>query len=282
MKDQKTALITGATSGIGLETAKGLISQGFFVIGTSRSDEKETIAKKRLGDKAVFIRTDLSSQKSIRNLAERASELLGNRGLDALVNNAGSFYSYYTLSEEGIEKQFAVNTIAPFCLSLLFYDKLKAAGGRVINVSSSSHYGTKIKLSDIQLSRRYGQLKAYKQTKLMSIMLSKRFNEISDDVKTYMADPGFVNTDIGFKNTAGLAKLIWKLRKNKGQSSKQGAQTSIYLASEQDLPEGFYFKDCKNKKPSKEVENRENVKIIWEYCQKVLGLNAKEIILSNE
>ncbi len=282
MKNKKIALVTGATSGIGLETAKGLIEKGFIVICTSRSDEKEKKAKNYLGDEAVFVRVDLSSRESIRKLAVVVKDVLKERGLDVLINNAGSFYSYYSMSDEGVEKQFAVNTIAPFYLSLLLYDKLKLSSGRIINVSSSSHYGAKIKWNDIQLSRSYGQLRAYKQSKLISVMLSKRFNEFSNTIKTYMADPGLVNTEIGLKNTSGIAKFIWKHRKLKGQAPKKGAETSIYLASEEVLPEGLYFKDCNPQKPDKVVDNGEYVERVWEYCQKVAGVNAKEIIMSYE
>ena len=281
MTNKKTALITGATSGIGLETAKGLLEQGFLVIGTSRSEEKEKRARRYLGKGIVFIRADLSSQESIRELAGKTKSILGENGLDVLINNAGSFYSYYSLSDEGVEKQFAVNAIAPLYLPLMLYDKLRAAGGRVVNVSSSSHYRTRIRWSDIQLSRRYSQLQAYKQSKLISVMLSKHFNELSGDVKMYMADPGLVNTEIGFKNTGGIAKLIWKLRKNSGHSPAYGARTSIYLASAEKLPDELYFKDSKAKKPDRMTGNREYVLKVWDYCQKVMGLDAKEIIDTN-
>ena len=281
MMNRKTALVTGATSGIGLETAKGLLEKGFFVIGTSRSEEKEKQAREYLGKGILFIRADLSSQAGIRELAEKAKNVLGDNGLDVLINNAGSFYSYYSLSDEGVEKQFAVNAVAPLYLSLLLYGRLHSARGRVVNVSSSSHYRTHIRWGDIQLSRNYSQLKAYKQSKLISVMLSKRFNELSEKVKTYMADPGLVNTEIGFKNTGGIAKLIWKYRKNKGQTPAWGAKTSIYLASAESLPEKLYFKDCRAKKPDKMVSNHEYVLRIWDYCQKVMGIDAKEIMDSH-
>lgn len=278
MINKKTALVTGATSGIGLETAKGLLEQGFFVIGTSRSEEKEKLARQYLGKGILFIRADLSSQASIRELAVKVKSVLGGSGLDALINNAGSFFSYYSLSDEGVEKQFAVNAIAPLYLSLMLYGELRMAEGRIINVSSSSHYRTRIRWHDIQLSRNYSQLKAYKQSKLISVMLSKHFNELSKSVKMYMADPGLVNTDIGYKNTGGIAKFIWKLRKNKGQPPSQGAQTSIYLAGAEELPDELYFKDSMAKEPDKMANNHEYVIRIWDYCQKVMGINAKEII----
>jgi NAD(P)-dependent dehydrogenase (short-subunit alcohol dehydrogenase family) len=274
--DKKIALVTGATAGIGLETAKGLIEKGFFVIGTSRSDEKEKKAMKYLGENCYFIKADLSSQKSIQDLVTSVKNLVGDKGLDILINNAGSFYSYYSLSDEGVEKQFAVNTVAPFYLSLLLYDKLTQNEGRIINVNSGSHYRTSIRWNDIQLSRRYGQLKAYKQSKILSVMISREFNKYSKAVKTYMADPGLVNTNMGFKNTSGLSKFIWSIRKNKGVTPREGAATSIFLATEKILPTDLYYRDCKVKNPDKKVYNDEYTKRIWDYCQSVLNIDAKE------
>lgn len=274
--EKKIALVTGATAGIGLETAKGLIENDFFVIGTSRDDEKEKKTMKYLGDNCYFIKADLSSQKSIRNLADSVKDYLDDKGLDVLINNAGSFYSYYSLSDEGVEKQFAVNTVAPFYLSLLLYDKLKIADGRIINVNSGSHYRTSIRWSDIQLSRRYGQLQAYKQSKMLSVMVSREFNKYSKDIKTYMADPGLVNTNMGFKNTSGLSKFIWKIRKNKGTTPRKGAETSIYLATHDALPTDLYYRDCKVKNPDKKVYNDEYGKRIWDYCQRILNIDAKK------
>ena len=273
----KTALVTGATSGIGRESAKGLIDKGFFVIGTSRSDEKEQEAKKYLGDNSIIIRAEMSSQESLRNLANKVKEHLNGRGLDVLINNAGSFYSYYSLSPEGVEKQFAINAIAPLYLSLLLYNDIVKAKGRIINVNSSSHYGARIRWRDIQLSQSYGQLKAYKQSKLVSVMLAAKFNMLSDNVKMYMADPGLVATDIGYKNTGVLAKAVWKMRKKSGQSAEHGAQTSIYLASKDELPDELYFKDCKPQKPNKMVQNSDHLDRIWDYCMGIAAMDEREI-----
>jgi len=278
MSKKRFVLITGATSGIGLETAKELIAKGYYIIGTSRSDDKERKAKKILGKNAEFISCDMSSQKKIRRLAEETQRIIEDNGLDVLINNAGTFFSYYALSGEGVEMQFAVNAVAPLYLSLLLYDEIKRAKGRIINVTSSSHYNTSIKWSDIQLSKNYSQLKAYKQTKLFSIMLSREFNKRSKSAKTYMADPGLVSTDIGFKNTGALAKLVWKYRKSIGQTTSEGASTSVFLASIEDLTDDFYWKYCKPKKPSKKALDDKNSERIWDYCKGIVDVDAEKIL----
>ena len=278
MTKQKTVLITGATSGIGLETAKDLVLRDYRVIGTSRSTAKEQAAYAYIGAEIPFIQTELSSQKNLKSIAKQVKALIGDNGLDVLINNAGTFFSHCALSAEGIEKQFAVNAIAPLYLSLLLYDELKKVNGRIINVSSSSHYRTQMRWDDLQLTRHYGQLKAYKQTKLISVMLSREFNQRSASVKTFMADPGLVATDIGFKNTGLIAKAVWKRRKAAGRPASVGAETSIYLATKPELPYELYWKDCRAQVPNKSALNDENCKRIWDYCMDIINLDVDAIL----
>ncbi len=277
MEPKKTALVTGATSGLGLETVKALVEKGYDVIGTSRSSEKEKAAVTAIGKPIPFIRTDLASLKNQQTLAEAVLTWLDGRGLDVLVNNAGTFFSHHALTPEGIENQFAVNTLAPLHLSLLLYDALKKASGRIVNVNSNSHYDTHVRWDDLQLSRHYRQLKAYKQTKMLSVMVSREFNQRSQLVKTYMADPGLVNTDMGFKNTSPLAAWIWKRRKQKGQTPKKGAVNQVFLATEPGLC-GFYYKYCKEKAPDKRTADDASCKKIWDYCIRILGIDTDAIL----
>jgi len=276
MENRKTAVVTGATSGLGLATVKALLAKGYDVLGTSRSSEKEKKAIDAIGQTIPFIQVDLTSIKQQKFFGEQVKLWLADRGLSVLVNNAGTFYSHHSFSPEGLEKQFAVNTIAPLHLSMLLYEKLKKNNGRIVNVNSNSHYGTHVRWDDMQLSRHYGQLKAYKQTKTFSVMVSRQFNKQSDAVKTYIADPGLVNTEMGFKNTSGMATLVWKMRKKKGQPTEQGALTQIFLATQPKL-DGFYYRDCKEKAPDRQTQDDQNCQRIWDYCINVLGINPDAV-----
>lgn len=278
MNSKKYVLVTGATSGIGLETAKQLIEKGYKVFGTSRSEDKENSAKKHLGEDFYFIRGDLSSRESIDNLAIKTKTYLGDNGLYALVNNAGTCFAKRTLNKDNVEMQFAVNTIAPFYLSLLLYDYIKKASGRIINVTSTSHYNTFINWRDIQLHRSYGQLQAYKQTKAFSVLLSKEFNNRSNHVKMYMADPGLVSTEIGFKNSSAVSRMVWAYRKSIGQTPEQGAATSVYLVDSDDLPNKMYYKYCKPKQHSIATQNDKNAKKIWDYFVLLYSINPMNYI----
>jgi len=278
MNSEKYILITGATSGIGLQTAKALLDMGYKVFGTSRSEEKETEARKILGDDFSFIRANLSARKDLEYIAARAKEYVSGSGLHALINNAGTFYSKLTLSKDNIEMQFAVNAAAPLYLSLLLYNELDKAKGRVINVTSSSHYNTIINWKDPQLLHNYGQLRAYKQTKAFSIMLSREFNLRAKSVKAYMADPGLVSTDIGFKNASLIGRMVWAHRKSIGQTVEEGAATSVYLASEERLPDAMYYKYCKPQPASKSARSDKNSKRIWDYFISLYGIDIDEYI----
>ncbi|MBN2878241.1 MAG: SDR family NAD(P)-dependent oxidoreductase [Clostridia bacterium] len=278
MNSEKYILVTGATSGIGLQSAKALLEMGYRVFGTSRSEEKEIEARKTLGSDFFFIRADLSSINGLKKVAASSKEYISGSGLYALINNAGTFYSNLTLSEDNIEMQFAVNAAAPLYLSLQLYSELKKAKGRIINVTSSSHYNTIINWKDPQLLQHYGQLRAYKQTKAFSVMLSREFNLRSESVKTYMADPGLVSTDIGFKNTSLLGRMIWAHRKSIGQTVEAGAATSVYLASEDSLPDAMYYKYCKPQLASKSASSDKNSKRIWDYFINLYGIDIDEYI----
>ena len=278
MESKKYVLITGVTSGIGLQTAKDLLDKGYNVFGTSRSEQKENSAKEILGKDFFFIRGDLSSRKSLENIALQAKEYLDGIGLYALVNNAGTFFSKYTASEDDIEMQFAVNTAAPLYLSLLMYDELKIANGKVVNVNSSSHYNTILNWRDVQLKNGYGQLRAYKQTKALSVLLSREFNNQSKNVKMYMADPGLVCTEIGFKNTALIGRLVWSYRKSIAQTLQEGASTSVYLVSSDNLPNELYYKYSKVKPSSKVTQNDKNAKRIWNYFNELYSIDPLKYI----
>ncbi|MFZ5974095.1 MAG: SDR family NAD(P)-dependent oxidoreductase [Bacillota bacterium] len=281
--DQRTVLITGATSGIGLQTAKILAQKGFAVMGVGRSQERIDAALKYLDNsKACYFLADLASQQQIRRLAAEVREHLNGRGLDVLINNAGTFYSYYALSDEGVEMQFAVNVAAPYLLSHLLYEDLKKVQGRIIMLSSGSHYKTAVHWNDIQLSQHYRQLQAYKQTKLFAVHLAREFNKRFNGVRAFAADPGLVNTEMGLKYTKGVARVIWKYRKRLGVQTQEGARTPVYLATEKDLGEDIYWKDGKPKAPARNAMRNDFSQRIWEYCERICAIDSNRVIEEGE
>ncbi|NTV89072.1 MAG: SDR family NAD(P)-dependent oxidoreductase [Clostridiales bacterium] len=293
----KTVVITGATSGIGLETAAKLAAHGAFVIGTGRSEQKCAEARKKIleinrADNSVkhadntagaitFLVADLSSMKQVRKLAgdiREALEMKGKAALDVLINNAGAVSSWYISTAEGFELQFAVNYLAAFLLTNELLPLLEASpDGRVIVLSSGSHYRTKINWRDILMRKHYNVLLAYKQSKLACVMFCTELNRrlgAASGVKAFAADPGLVNTSIGFKGTVGIARKIWEMRSRSGISPEKAAGAIAYLASAPELKasEEVYWKDCKPLKPSGYSRKSDEAKKLWEMSEKMCGI----------
>jgi NAD(P)-dependent dehydrogenase (short-subunit alcohol dehydrogenase family) len=152
--DGKVCMITGANSGIGLSTAKGLAKLGATLILVCRNKEKGDKALREIqyetqNDKIDLLLADLSSQKSVRDLASSFKTKYDK--LDVLINNAGTYCTKRTFTEDGIETTFAVNHLAYFLLSNLLLDDLKASSSsRIIIVSSDLKRQGKIKFNDLQ------------------------------------------------------------------------------------------------------------------------------------
>ena len=282
----KIVVVTGATSGIGLETAKHLVSQGIDVIGIGRSPERckqaaQTLSALRPGAFVRFCLADLSLQSQVRAAAAEIRALLAAEGkdaLDGLVNNAGAFTYYLTLTIEGFEMQWAVNHLAPFLLTHELLPLLQAAPcARVVTVSSASHYNTRLNWNDIQLRRRYNGLQAYQQTKLCNVLfsaeLNRRLGEAST-VRAFAADPGLVQTDIGLKGNPGLVRWFWSLRSSGGIPAEESARGVAYLAAEPSIQDSteVYWKHSQPKAPSKYSLDPENSRRLWELSAQMCGL----------
>ncbi len=284
----KTVLVTGATSGIGLALAEALARSGAHVIGVGRSEQRCASTQTHLqeladGNGASFCTADLSSLEQVRSLAAEIRLRLasqGKAGLDALVNNAGTFTYWLTITPEGFEKQWAVNHLAPFLLTHELLPLLQSApAGRVVTVSSGSHYHTRLRWEDIQLRRRYNGLLAYKQTKLANVLFTAELNRrlgAGSTVRAYAADPGLVKTEIGFKENPGLVRWVWDRRRAGGVAPEVSAQGMLYLVNEpsiQDSP-AIYWKDGRPKRPSHYALDPEAAGRLWELSEQMCGIEG--------
>ncbi|CAN6440080.1 unnamed protein product [Victoria cruziana] len=222
-----TAIVTGATSGIGMETARVLALRGATVIVPTRSKEngekaKEKIMKELPRAKIEVMELDLSSLTSVRSFA--AAFLTSNKPLNLLINNAGIFGCPFQLSEDGIELQFATNHIGHFLLTNLLLDKMKATAresgteGRIVIVASEAHsrtYESGIPFEMINDPSGYGRFKAYGESKLANILhakeLSRRLQAKGAKVTANSLHPGAIPTNIAryyIKNIAPIAADI--------------------------------------------------------------------------
>jgi NAD(P)-dependent dehydrogenase (short-subunit alcohol dehydrogenase family) len=277
----KHMVITGATSGIGFETARALAEMGAAVTIISRSESKgiEFTGKLREQSKnqAVdFVVADLASQQQISHAAE---EILKRWPIvDVLINNAGVWYSDFGLTEDHIERMFAVNHLSYFLLTHCLMDGLKkAASARVINVSSDSHFTGKMHWDDLNLRRHYHGLRAYGQSKLANVLFSYEFVRRNPGLSVTInaVHPGLVKTNIGVKHTNPFHTLAWRLRRSGGVSPAKGAATSVYLASSPEVSgiTGKYWHDCKSKPSSKASYSKEDAARLWDDSKKLCGID---------
>ncbi len=276
----KTCLVTGATSGIGFETALALARCGARVIGVGRDPARCVDAAARVAasvpDADVrYEVADLSSQAEVRALAVRVAER--EPRLDVLVNNAGLFTFRRAVSVDGIEMQLAVNHLAPFLLTRKLLPLLASAPrARVVYVSSGSHFQGRIRWSDPGRRRFYNGLAAYEQSKLAVLMiaheLARRLGPEST-IRTYAADPGLVRTDIGKKDRSRIVGWVWGLRTRGGISAAESAAAVAWLASEPSIAgvSGRYWKQRTQAEPSSRATDPDACRRLWDLSERLCG-----------
>ena len=282
---KKTYIITGATSGIGLAIMEGLAEKKHDLIGIGRSPERCKVQSERLQDlfptnKIEYLVADLSNQGDIRRAVSDIDRVIADwrkDGLDGLINNAGTFTYWQTLTEDGFETQWAVNHLAPFLLTnLLLPQLLKKTNARVITVSSGSHYSARLNWADLQGTERYNPLKAYKQSKLANVLFTAELNRRlgpGSPVRAFAADPGLVNTGIGEKSNNWIAKKIWGRRRKKGIPAAQSAAGIIHLLDENlENQEAPYWKHGEAKKPNPFALDGDHGWRLWEISAQMTGV----------
>ena len=268
----KTCVITGANSGIGYHTTLALAKKGAKIIMICRNEQKGNDAKDKIikesGNEMLDLQvTDLSSQESIRNSA--AEIIKNNPVIDVLVNNAGTWFSKNIMTEDDVEMQFAVNHLAYFLLTHLLLPSLnQAKEGRIVNVASDSHFHGKIHFDNLNLKGKYHGLKAYAQSKLANVLFTYEFTRRRpvDHIQMNAVQPGLVKTDIGIKHTLSIHGLAWKIRRLGGVKPAEGAKTSIYLASSDEVKgvSGKYWDKCKPKPSSKRSYDTKDAQRLWD------------------
>jgi NAD(P)-dependent dehydrogenase (short-subunit alcohol dehydrogenase family) len=233
----KICMVTGANSGIGKATALALAQMGATVVMVCRDPARGEQARSEITTKSQnnavdLLQADLSSQQSIRQLVETFQHHYTH--LHVLINNAGAAFPGRRETVDGVEMTLAVNYLAPFLLTNLLLDVLKAsAPARIVNVSSNSHKSGYIQMDDLQEEQHYRSMRVYGQSKLAVVLftyeLARRLQ--GTGVTANCLHPGFVATHFGQRDVGLAFRLLVKLIGSFGTSPQEGAKTSIYLAS---------------------------------------------------
>ncbi len=272
----KTVLITGATTGIGKETAIDLAKDGAKIYMTARDMEKgirvmDEIINISNNPNVFVMHCDFASLDSICRFCDEFLNKVDS--LHILINNAGIMKKKHSKTIDGIETTFAVNHLAPFLMTNLLLDLIKrSAPARIVNVASDAHYRAKINFDDIGFDKSYPIMGAYSQSKLANVLFTKHLAELLKDqnITVNCLMPGVVATDL-MRDYNQIIRFFFKLI---FISPQKGAETIIYLAKSKDVNgvTGEYFDKCQIKKASEEAYNMEIAKKLWVLSSELVNL----------
>ncbi|MEM7353691.1 MAG: SDR family NAD(P)-dependent oxidoreductase [Acidobacteriota bacterium] len=275
----KRCLVTGANSGLGRAAAQALAFLGAEVWLLCRSEERGRVAERdiRMGtgnDRGRLEIIDLASRASILRFVER----LGDRPVDVLINNAGVLPDQRIESEDGMELTWATNVVGPFLLTWKLVPHLqRAAGGRVINVSSGGMYTQQLDLRDVHwLERPFDGVVAYAQSKRAEVILTELWADRLRDrgISVNSMHPGWADT-------AGVRHSLprfWRLTQGRLRSPREGADTIVWLAAcERIAGETGQFWFDRQAVATHLLRTRERSgdrQRLWELCRQQAGLSA--------
>lgn len=278
----KVVVITGATSGIGQVAAEQLAGMGARIVQVARDRERGQAALARLNQIAPGIAhtiyyADLSRLSEMKRVASEIAK--AQPRIDVLVNNAGAMFGTRELTEDGLERTFALNHMSYFVMTQGLRERLAASSpARVVNTASDAHTAGTIDFDDLQSEKAYrGNLldwvrfggpafRVYGRSKLMNILYTHELAKklAGTGVTANSLHPGFVATRFG-DQTGGLMSFAIRFAKRFALTPEQGAETLVYLASSPDISNvtGEYFHKCRPLSPSKEAQDDAKGRRLW-------------------
>ncbi|XP_047969537.1 short-chain dehydrogenase TIC 32, chloroplastic-like isoform X1 [Salvia hispanica] len=281
-----SAIVTGASSGIGQETARVLALRGVDVVMAVRNVEsgkkvKETILKESPKAKVEVMELDLSSLASVRKFASEYNSL--GLPLNILINNAGVMATPFMLSQDNIEMQFATNHLGHFLLTNLLLENMKKTAnesgkeGRIVIVSSEAHrytYREGIRFDKINDSSSYNSILAYGQSKLANVLhaneLTRLFQEEGVKITANSLHPGAIATNL-LRHHGLIEGIVNWVGKYFIKNIPQGAATTCYVALHPEVEgvSGKYFMDSNVGQPSKLSSDIQLAKKLWDFSLKM-------------
>ncbi|HYU12354.1 MAG TPA: SDR family NAD(P)-dependent oxidoreductase, partial [Stellaceae bacterium] len=276
---ERVAVVTGGSAGIGLHTALGLASGGMHVVlvgrDPGRTERARRLVAERSGSQRITAElADFASLAAVRRLAE--SILAAHPRIDVLVNNAGLISPRLQLSEDGYELTVAVNHLAPFLLTNLLLDRLRAsAPARIVTVASQAHRGARVDLAELVRPREWTPLSAYGRSKLCNILFTRALARRLDphEVTAACLHPGVVATAIGDR-AGSVAGFGWRLIKPFLIGPEKGAATSLFLATVANpIPfHGAYVIGRRIAEPDPAARDDRLAEALWTESARLVGL----------
>lgn len=274
----RIAVVTGATSGIGLELVRGLASAGWRVIGVARNPERgrrmTEILRAQTGNPSIsFVTADLSLMKEA---AKAGAQIVREHPhIDLLINNAGAIYDRRQETAEGHERTFALNHLGYAAFTQAMRPALEAtAQARVVNVASAAHFGVKLDFDDLEMSKgRFASWRQYQRSKLMTILYTRALaRRLGGNVTVNSLHPGFVATRFGSDNSR-LWRFIMKLMMYTAIKPAESAKgvLQVALSPEYKGVSGAYFDRGRPAIPSAEAQNDASAEQLWQVTENLLS-----------
>jgi NAD(P)-dependent dehydrogenase (short-subunit alcohol dehydrogenase family) len=275
----KVVVITGATSGIGEVAARRLAGMGARIVMVARDPARGAAALANLpgsgasGPHSIHY-GDLSRVSEMKRLAQEIAS--AEPRIDVLINNAGAVFGSRQLTEDNLERTFAINHMAYFALTLGLRERLLAAApARIVNTASDAHKGAKLEFDDLQAAHGFAPMKAYGRSKLCNILFTRELARRlrGQGVTANCLHPGFVATRIG-DDIDGLIAGLFRVAKYFALTPERGAETIVYLASSADAANfsGEYFYKCRTAETTPEARNEDDAKRLWVESARLSGI----------
>ena len=280
-------VVTGASAGLGLETARSLAAHGASVVGVVRDVDRARAALDEVGATAVELyQADLASLASVRAFTD-AFVADGHDRIDVLIANAGIMACPQATTADGFELQFGTNHLGHFMLNHLLFDLVAARSGRIVPVSSIAHRQPKgINFDDPMLSNGYSATNAYTQSKLANLMygleLARRLTAANSEVMSVSAHPGYSATNLQSTGPTGFYKAIYKVSNAlMAQSAVDGAVPEVLAAAGSEARNGAYYGPTKfgdargpvgESRISDAAKDEDAARRLWALSEELLGI----------